>query len=1115
MSHRIGTMQTITPVTIGPDSGSAATSPNTWAFGFTPTPAPTGTKFVILHFTGATLPAKNRLEVDLGYDMDVFTSADGPDFWTRPINVPGSGTITIRYITDGSGSGHVVLSEYGRGEPMESVNTIDPNRHNHTNPDVFLLDSPYVEPSYELRGFCGTTPNWENIACVPAGDVRATVARSVCLFIHSEIDEDNGQPDLSSCTGTLIGPDLVLCAGHCVSDPNDLNGRSGSVTFDFQTDCGGGIPSAGYSPKFYKVNKTIRAKAQISGLDYSLLQLKTPVPGVPAVPLRPDLPNVNDEVFEVHHPQAITKKVSAKHTGPQAKISSIGPSLGFTYLFANCDLTGGSSGSALFDMSGRIIGIADIAGHCSNGYLSITEVLKDLASTPPLTIKRDVMLVIDRSGSMSMDAGTGRTKMVEAHDAATLFVQLIRSGAGDGMGLVSFSTTPLLDEGLGPVNAGKKNALIGPGGKIAGLNASGFTTIGGGLKEANKQFPNPAANQKTILLMTDGLQNTPPMIDEVNPSLSGVDLSVIGFGMESSLDGVLLDRLAQLHNGVYTRAGTGLQLKKFFVLAFGNIFEAGTLSDPEYELPAAQKQKSIAFRVCGEDTITAVLGWDRADASLMIQLQSPGGNIITSGTPGVESSAGPTWMFLRVPLPIAGERDGLWQAVVFRPPGRGEFPPPAVDMRFFVNVVVKGGPVLVRLNRDRKYYTGDSYIPTVMLRNSNGSTPRHPEIKLTATGPLVGVGNLLSQAKLGPASSLGGDVIPARQSTLQNIEKSTGKPAVTYSTQTLDLFDDGDHQDGAMEPDGIFADVLANLFKVEGTYTFHAIATYGEGCVTTRELIWSIQVDVGVDAGKTGVTVTVGDTNPDGSNDVTIVITPRDKYGNNLGPGRQDGISVIGALGTTITGGIQDNGDGSYTVPGTWDSGASDTPGIVVSQPGRPPEGIPIPPASGSRGKFVYSVKFVCGTQEDCGCHCSPVRPGRYATEINIHNYLDAEVKIEKHVLPIVFAGAVAGREPRFVGRKASDRIVLPPHTATMDDCCRLSELLLGAVPESAIPLSIGFLEIVSNQPLSVTAVYTVSDLKSGAVSIDVQEIKEKASGVASQPSLPPNPKFDKTNHRK
>src|SRR5450631_1354356 len=162
MSHRIGTMQTLSPtMTLGPDSGLPPTSANTWLTNFSPTPASSGTKFVILHFTAATLPASNRLEVDLGYDTDIFFAADGPDVWTRPINLSAGGTVAIRYITNGSGTGHVVLAEYGRSEPMESVNTTNPGFHNHTNPDLFLLDSPYVEPMYETRGFCGATPNWE------------------------------------------------------------------------------------------------------------------------------------------------------------------------------------------------------------------------------------------------------------------------------------------------------------------------------------------------------------------------------------------------------------------------------------------------------------------------------------------------------------------------------------------------------------------------------------------------------------------------------------------------------------------------------------------------------------------------------------------------------------------------------------------------------------------------------------------------------------------------------------------------------------------------------------------------------------------------------------------
>jgi hypothetical protein len=53
-------------------------------------------------------------------------------------------------------------------------------------------------------------------------------------------------------------------------------------------------------------------------------------------------------------------------------------------------------------------------------------------------------------------------------------------------------------------------------------------------------------------------------------------------------------------------------------------------------------------------------------------------------------------------------------------------------------------------------------------------------------------------------------------------------------------------------------------------------------------------------------------------------------------------------------------------------------------------------------------------------------------------------------------------------------------------------ELLLGASSDSAVPITIGFLEIISRYPLSITAVYTVSDSKSSAVSMDVEQIVAK-----------------------
>lgn len=110
-----------------------------------------------------------------------------------------------------------------------------------------------------------------------------------------------------------------------------------------------------------------------------------------------------------------------------------------------------------------------------------------------------------------------------------------------------------------------------------------------------------------------------------------------------------------------------------------------------------------------------------------------------------------------------------------------------------------------------------------------------------------GAGNLLTQNKLGSATTLAADTIPARQSTLQVIEATTGRPAITYADQTFDLFDYSRHEDGAMEPDGTFGNPLTNLFNMEGHYAFRAVATYGQNGTATREALWSLYVDVAVD----------------------------------------------------------------------------------------------------------------------------------------------------------------------------------------------------------------------------------------------------------------------------
>ena len=1072
MSHITGTVQVLpTPMSIVP--GTTV---------FNPPGAPGGTKLLMLHFQNPDFKPGDSLRVNLGYATDVFTAADGLAFWTRPINVYAfPAGVEITYVKAGAPVGSIQMDRFGRGE-RHAGETGHPS---FSNCDPFYQAPAFVEPTYDPFWYCTDPPNWENIALVSdATDVRARVARSVgmIVMVHGS--------NVSTCSVTLVDSDKVLTAGHCHDTTDEA--LSGSIVFDYQTLADGSRPP-GYNPRFYKVKAVLGRKFMSSNLDYSLLQLAEAPAGIPSIQMRNDLPLIGEAVFGVHHPNGAVKKLSEPHGGGFSHVT--GSALSGINVPSSFDVSGGSSGSGLFDAAGRIVGILSLGNPCSGSPLAYSptrNVLADLTPSPPPAVNRDVMLVFDRSGSMNMDDGIGRKKIESARDAVSLFVQLVRSGTGNRAGLVSFSTSASspVDFALANVTAANKTTLIGlppfSGGKVGAITPGGMTSIGGGLDAGRAQFPIAGTNPRAILLLTDGLQNTAPMIGTVEPSLGGIAVHAIGFGSESNLDGALLTSLAAAHGGQYMRAGGGLALQKFFSSAFGNIFESGVLFDPEFDLPANQAGTPMKFEVCGETALTIVAGWDRKDAALLLELTTPGGVIINSGAPTVESSSGSNWTFLRVPLPIAGARNGSWSVRVVRPSGGGEFPPPSPALRYFVNVIPSGGPKLIRQDDARRYYTGDTVNPVMMLRYDDGSWPEDMAMAMTLTRPDTGVGNVLAKAGLGAGGTVDADGIPARHATLMALEKSTGKPVANYTQTSFTLSADSDDTEGRFESGGTMGVRLPEVLTVEGNYSFHVKASYGGGCSGVREHVWSLHIEVGIDPGQTGVTTTPLPDGPDGSTNWRVTFTPRDRYGNLLGPGRLDAFTAEPVPGSQPTGPVTDVGGGAYQVDVRVDPGSLGPPQVGIAQPGRPAVVV----GASDFKLFIYGVKFVCGVQPDCGdCGCAPVRPGSYSTEINILNPTAKEVPVLTRPVPVVTAGAASGREPRFNGPGKPSVMKLPAHGASMSDCCRILELVLGAAPAGPVPLTIGFLEIVSTVELDVTAVYTASGGAGSTPSISVNRI--------------------------
>jgi hypothetical protein len=127
-----------------------------------------------------------------------------------------------------------------------------------------------------------------------------------------------------------------------------------------------------------------------------------------------------------------------------------------------------------------------------------------------------------------------------------------------------------------------------------------------------------------------------------------------------------------------------------------------------------------------------------------------------------------------------------------------------------------------------------------------------------------------------------------------------------------------------------------------------------------------------------------------------------------------------------------------------------------------------------------------------------------YATEVNIQNLNLVTTPVVKFVLPLINSSAIVAREPNVADfatlpRRQVEAVKLPPLGATMDDCCRIAELLLGAPPSGDTGFTIAILTIVSLFELSVSVVYTANPLSGDGISIDVEYIPSRLLGLRGQ----------------
>jgi len=142
------------------------------------------------------------------------------------------------------------------------------------------------------------------------------------------------------CSGSLVGPDLILTAGHCVM--SDMRCRNIKIVFGFGIKVKGEFPFEVPSDEVYSCKNVIKSVADFDGADWSLIRLDRKVEGHTPISV-----NFNDKIKKgtslavIGHPAGLPTKVA-----DDAKVRDASPR---GYFRANLDTYMGNSGSAVFN----------------------------------------------------------------------------------------------------------------------------------------------------------------------------------------------------------------------------------------------------------------------------------------------------------------------------------------------------------------------------------------------------------------------------------------------------------------------------------------------------------------------------------------------------------------------------------------------------------------------------------------------------------------------------------------------------------------------------------------------------------------------------------------------
>jgi len=557
----------------------------------------------------------------------------------------------------------------------------------------------------------------------------------------------------------------------------------------------------------------------------------------------------------------------------------------------------------------------------------------------------DVALVLDKSGSMNdlpPGALNGPVKIDILKSAVQNFVAQWKvldappgggpEWSGDRMGLVFFDSTaqPQTLAGADPpanffLQRGNANAWDTIISAANALSPGSSTSIGAGVNEGMSQWKADPKNDLDLVVITDGMQNTSPLITPTGTGFLGltpvaglpqelrkrfIPIHTIGFGTPAQVDETLMRNMSFETSGLSYQAISASTMFDVFGMTLVAILKGNTASMETRvmdTMSGAGPSAAVPVNVDrSPQRVVFTVQWaPPARQMLDLDVYPPGASI-----PAVPTSAKKTPQASIQAFDMAqGFKSGAWSVRVKRDLKSADPVP------YLLNVMFLEKHLDYQFSLDNLHaVTGDGLGIRVLVDWDGKPLTGLPAgaIKVRVQRQPNGMGNVLHASSVkvpsGNTVTPTGDIQTPYDYKIKAIGQSLIDSTTPKDVAIVPLVEEGK---------GIYSASFTGT-SIPGTYVFEAALDWDiplTGHVTREERIEE-DVKPRADSSATAISLT-----GDASGVWTLTVTPRDRFGNYFGPGYASLVKAVvrsgGRLRSAIPADQTQVGTYTFTISGT------------------------------------------------------------------------------------------------------------------------------------------------------------------------------------------------------